>query len=395
MAINDIKIKSHDIYLERNSDKGGNLIIGASTTTNSLTVNTNTTNKGGLTVGTSDSQGDINVYGNILLYGNTERTISCKDRLNLDTPYINFSGSTNSTIINSPMINIKTENINIENCYYKKVCNLNDVCDSDGTDFKFEMISYTGPFTGVTEVKCYKLTISSSLSDSEIEDFNKYRFIGRLKLIVEFESETKEIILSDNGFTLDGRTLKLTADGSPDTRDHPNLTYNNYSKLNEATRIGEDIIGVTFMVLSSQKDIALSINQETSVNINKHKHILLNCAPTGTTNISHFPNTTYSTKYQKLVIATTSNVSLYPGDFIEYYPTVDERCLIVCDELGWSTGNGLDISNIPGYVYYASTGTKVYIYRKDGLRVENVKSERLLLKFQSSTGSALNIVIKR
>lgn len=70
MAINDIKIKSHDIYLERNGDKGGNLNIGASTTTNSLTVNTTTNNKGGLIVGTSDSPSYLDVHGVINNNGN-------------------------------------------------------------------------------------------------------------------------------------------------------------------------------------------------------------------------------------------------------------------------------------------------------------------------------------
>ena len=108
MAINDIKIKSHDIYLERNGDKGGNLTIGASTTTNSLTVNTTTNNKGGLIVGTSDSPSYLDVYGVINNNGN----LTVSGTITGNTLAVGSGGLTvsASTTTNSLTVNTNTTN---------------------------------------------------------------------------------------------------------------------------------------------------------------------------------------------------------------------------------------------------------------------------------------------
>ena len=87
MAINDIKIKSHDIYLERNSDKGGNLTIGTASSANSnLIVHGNITGdsvnvgSGGLSVGGSITTESLIVNGNIT--GNIAGNASTADRIN-------------------------------------------------------------------------------------------------------------------------------------------------------------------------------------------------------------------------------------------------------------------------------------------------------------------------
>ena len=126
MAINDIKIKSHDIYLERNGDKGGNLIIGASTTTNSLTVNTNTINKGDLTVNgntttnsltvntNTNNNGNLTVSGTIT--GNTVSVgsggLTVNGTISGNTVVVGIGGLavSGNTIINSLAVNTNTIN---------------------------------------------------------------------------------------------------------------------------------------------------------------------------------------------------------------------------------------------------------------------------------------------
>lgn len=503
MAINDIKIKSHDIYLERNGDKGGNLNIGASTTTNTLTVNTNTINKGDLTVSgntttngltvngntnnngnltvsgtitgntvnvgsggltvsastttnsltvntntinngdltvsgstTTNSltintntlnKGDISVYGNIKVHGNN--TISCNQTLTLTGSQTNLKLGNNITI-STPTLFLNTNKIDIErrsgtgpiniddliqytpstipvglnkSWSYEKVCKLDDACNDDRSDFK-----HTTKFESVgefqVEIKYYSILIfdSDSISDTELAKFKKYydKADSTFKLTVKVTTTNiippQVISLSKNAIKLDtsAKTLIIQADNKKD--EHPD-----FDNLNSISAKGYSIQSVTFTASFVGENATVSIDECSTVQINENKHLLLNCASTGTTNISHFQNTVYSSAYKKLVILSTDRVTLNPGDFVEFYPAYAAPCYMACDDLGISDSSARPIGGCGfGFIYYEPIGKQAYINDGKGLFIRDTVSpgSPLLIKFGGSSNisdKTSEVIIKR
>lgn len=95
MAINNIKIKAHDIHIEKDNNKGGNLTVSENTTTKTLTVNT-------INVNDSDDH--------TLALSVMHRTDADKNTF----PYLNISGevSINGPItVNGPITSSNNSNI--------------------------------------------------------------------------------------------------------------------------------------------------------------------------------------------------------------------------------------------------------------------------------------------
>ena len=110
MAINNIKITTHDIFIEKDKDnKGGNLTVGGTTNTNRLIVTGNTINDGNLTV-----------YGDISLSGSSIKTISSGNGLKLSSLGITIDGglgvgvvSSTATSVNSPAVSVSTTTLTV------------------------------------------------------------------------------------------------------------------------------------------------------------------------------------------------------------------------------------------------------------------------------------------
>lgn len=322
MAINNIKIRAHDIFIEKDNDKGGNLTVGAtnattnltvhgSTTTDSLTVNainvkdstntltlsisnsklnisgavnvegaiTSTTNismseiqaTGDLTVGTNDKSANVNVYGDIVLYGNTNgtRTISCNKGLNVNAPGVALSstgdlflraGSTNITTINSPTMNIESTTVTISGTTNMNALNVTGDINNTG-NLIVSANTTTNALTVTTNIDANGATIGTGGltvgTNTNSANVNVFGNISINDNIVLRQNDSKtEIIVGSND-----KPLKLFGSG-----DRPSYSKNGEGDVNIA--LANDICNPTITIKQAGEEKgSFTLNQSDAKTI--------------------------------------------------------------------------------------------------------------------------------
>lgn len=225
----------------------------------------------------------------------------------------------------------------------------------------------------------YYLTISQSLSDTQLKYINTYKAkLNSITLTIKITNiSTPEVIsLKSNNLIIylstSSKPLRVKITKSDST------AYNKLADIESKLKSGvyNNIEYVSFRSITLMgNDANIEVDQCSKLQINDNKHLLLTTISTGTTNISYFPNAVYNPDKNRLMVTAVDQVILYPGDFIEYYPIGDENSYKWCfihsnGEYGINIDetNGLPTNGLPGYIFYSATGItagKVYVFHNN------------------------------
>ena len=133
------------------------------------------------------------------------------------------------------------------------------------------------------------------------------------------------------------------------------------------------------------KDATVSIDEHAHIQINDSNHLLLTSSSEGTTNISYFPNTVYSTDKNRLIVQPVTDVTLYPGDFIEFYPITKSPCFLYSSTLMGGPSSAVSSNRKPRYIYFNENGN-VFIQDNDKGYSTTTSSSSIQITFLVSNG---------
>lgn len=321
--------------------------------------------------------------------------------------------------ISSPTVNVKTNKIDLSSHTENSSINIDDfikytpstIPDGNNKRFTFTKNCNTSLFIKnnlfyektmlAGQVIGYALCIIKNLSTSEKDLLNTAisdYAISDIKLTL---TGTNGSATTSETFSLQRSNVTITDSSNTENPDSIIIDITNLEPQFSLLRSYEDKLS-SFTSVSGEfsatiigRDSIMAIDKCSEVKINNNNHLLLTCSSsTATTNISYFPNAVYNGTNNRLVIEATSNVTLYPGDFIEYYPVGGYPCYI------WNTeffGNSAETtSKKPGYIYFDPNGD-VYIRYDQNYLNQKTSSQSIDFTFLVSAGQGASsfVVIKK
>ena len=340
MAINNIKITTHDIFIEKdNKDKGGNLTIGTttnatsnlivhgnisgdkatvgssgltvdgatgtktldvsgSTATNSLIVTTDTTNNGNLTVGGTTNTNTLKVNGStttqsLTVSGATNtNTLSVTESVTTKTLNVTGTTTTNTLIVNANIgasgATIGTAGLNVNGTTTMNTLNVTGNTTNNGnltvgTTANQRVVTIYGTANTNTLNASGNVTVGlNDNSSSKLTIYGSADIRGTNGNLTVSQNITANSLTVNTNTINKGNVTVGTTNANKELTVHGTISTNT---LNVNTTTTTNILNVsTINVTGTKKTLTLSVDENSRLNISGNVNI--NGSITSTTNIS-------------------------------------------------------------------------------------------------------------